>query len=115
MLASVYWVLEATISVGSVSKLASLKIQLGAQRRTLNICHALGEDLLQHLGVLQLLLHLGNDALGQLLLLTLLDLTLIADPGVQDGLGLGSQGGLLLQLVGLGLELGGFLQAHVSN
>lgn len=78
--------------------------------RTLNICHALGEDLLQHLGVLELLLDLGNDALRQLALLALLDLALVADPGVEDGLGLSSQSSLLLELVGLGLELGGLLQ-----
>lgn len=60
------------------------------RERTLNIGHALVENLLQHLGVLQLLLHLGDDGLGQLLLLALLDLALVADPGVQDSLGLSS-------------------------
>lgn len=87
----------------------------GVQERTLDICHALSENLLQHLGVLQLLLHLGNNGLSKLLLLTLLDLALVADPGIQNGLGLSSQGSLLLQLVGLGLELGGFLKAYVRT
>lgn len=82
----------------------------GQDERTLDISHALRQDLLQDLGVLQLLLDLGDDGIGQLLLLALLDLALVADPGVQDGLGLGSQGGLLLQLIGLGLESRGFLR-----
>lgn len=117
LLLSVYWVLEATISVGHVSEhsLVSDGKRGGAQKRTLNICHALGENLLQHLGILQLLLHLGDDALRQLLLLALLDLALVANPRVQNGLGLSSQGGFLLQLVGLGLELGGFLRGYVRS
>lgn len=77
--------------------------------RTLDISHALRQDLLQDLGVLQLLLDLGNDGISQLLLLALLDLALVTDPRVQDGLGLGGQGCLLLQLVGLGLEPCGLL------
>lgn len=76
---------------------------------TLNISNALLEDLVEGLGVLELLLDLGNDALGELLLLALLDLALVADPGVKDGLGLSREGSLLLHLVGLGLELGGLL------
>lgn len=80
--------------------------------RTLDISHALRQDLLQDLGVLQLLLDLGNDGIRQLLLLALLDLALVTDPRVQDGLGLGSQGGLLLQLICLSLEPRGFL-GHV--
>jgi len=77
---------------------------------TLDIGHALLEDLLESLGVLQLLLDLGDDALGQLLLLALLNLALVADPRVKHGLGLGSQSRLLVELVGLSLELGGLLQ-----
>lgn len=92
-----------------LANLSTRRLGRGGCGHTLNICHALGEDLLQHLGVLELLLDLGDDALGQLPLLALLDLALVADPGVEDGLGLGSQGGLLLELVGLGLELGGLL------
>ena len=76
---------------------------------TLNVSNALLEDLVEDLGVLELLLDLGNDALGKLLLLALLDLALVADPGVKDGLGLGGEGSLLLHLVSLGLELGGLL------
>jgi hypothetical protein len=76
---------------------------------TLNICYALLENLLEHLGVLQLLLHLGDNIVGQLLLLTLLDLTLIADPRVQDRLSLSSQRSLLFKLVCLGLKLGSLL------
>ena len=79
--------------------------------RTLNVSNALVEDLLEGLGVLKLLLNLGDDRLGELTLLPLFDLTLVADPGVEDGLGLSRDGGLLLQLVGLSFKLGGFLYA----
>src|SRR5690242_7347017 len=82
---------------------------------TLDISHALLEDLLQDLGALQLLLHLGDDALSELLLLALLDLALVADPRVKNGLGLGSQGGLLLELESLGLKLGGFLSSKSAS
>ncbi|KAK1240885.1 hypothetical protein MKX07_006318 [Trichoderma sp. CBMAI-0711] len=78
-------------------------------QRTLDIGHALLQNLLQDLGVLELLLDLGDDGGGQLLLLALLDLALVADPGVEDGLGLGGKGGLLLELESLGLELGSLL------
>ena len=50
--------------------------------RTLDISHALRQDLLQNLGVLQLLLDLGNDGISQLLLLALLDLAFVTDPRV---------------------------------
>jgi hypothetical protein len=76
---------------------------------TLNLGHALLEDLLQDLGVLQLLLHLGDDGLGKLLLLARLDLALVTDPRVEDSLGLSGQSGLLLELVSLRLELGSLL------
>ncbi|KAF3391753.1 hypothetical protein F1880_007821 [Penicillium rolfsii] len=79
------------------------------KRLTLNISNALLEDLLQNLGVLELLLDLADNSLGKLTLLALLDLALVADPGVEDGLGLSSKGGALLELVGLSLELGGLL------
>jgi len=73
------------------------------QELTLNIRHALLQNLVQHLGVLQLLLHLGNDSLGELLLLALLDLTLVANPRIQNVLGLGGQRRALFQLIGLSL------------
>lgn len=47
---------------------------------TLNVSNALLKDLVKGLGVLELLLDLGNDALGKLLLLADLDLALVADP-----------------------------------
>jgi hypothetical protein len=99
--------LEATISATSVSSLPQPGISNG--KLTLNISHALLENLLQDLGVLQLLLDLGDDALGELPLLPLLDLALVPHPRIQDSLGLGSQRRLLLELIGLSLELGGFL------
>lgn len=49
---------------------------------TLDIRDTLLENLLQNLGVLKLLLHLGHNALGQLLLLPLLHLALISDPRI---------------------------------
>jgi hypothetical protein len=76
---------------------------------TLNLGHALLENLLQGLGALQLLLDLGNDGLSKLPLLALLDLALVTDPRVEDSLGLGGKGGLLLELISLSLELGGLL------
>jgi hypothetical protein len=87
-----------------------LRKDLG-KTRTLNVGDALLQNLLKSLGVLELLLDLGNDGLSQLPLLALLDLALVTDPGVEDGLGLGGQGSLLLELESLSLELGGFLQS----
>jgi len=75
----------------------------------LDVGNGLVEDLLEGLGVLKLLLDLGDDALSKLALLPRLDLALVADPGVEDGLGLVGEVDLLLELVSLGLELGGFL------
>lgn len=76
---------------------------------TLNISDALVQNLLQNLGVLKLLLNLGNDGLGEFLLLPLLDLALITNPRVEDALSLSSERSLLLKLVCLGLEGSGFL------
>jgi hypothetical protein len=78
-------------------------------QHTLNVRNALVKDLLEGLGVLELLLNLGDDGLRKLLLLPLLNLALVADPRVEDGLGLGSDGGLLLKLESLCLELGSLL------
>jgi hypothetical protein len=75
----------------------------------LNIRNALLKDLLQNLGVLELLLDLGNNGRGELLLLALLNLALVTHPGLKDRLGLSGDGGLLLELESLGLKLGGFL------
>jgi hypothetical protein len=77
--------------------------------RTLNVSDALLQNLLQDLGVLELLLDLGDDGSSQLLLLSLLNLALVADPGVEDSLGLSSQGSLLLELESLSLKLGSLL------
>lgn len=81
------------------------------EERTLNIGDALVENLLESLGILKFLLNLGDDALGELTLLPLLDLTLVTDPGVKNGLGLVGDGRLLLELESLSLELGGFLDS----
>lgn len=78
-------------------------------KRTLDVGHALIEDLLEGLGVLKLLLNLSDDGLGKLALLPLLDLALIADPRLENGLGLVGNGGLLLELESLSLKLSGLL------
>lgn len=54
---------------------------LGFRRKlTLNIPDALVKNLLEHLGVIQLGLNLGNDGLSKLLLLSLLDTLLVSNP-----------------------------------
>jgi len=80
-----------------------------------DVGNGLVEDLLEDLGVLELLVDLGDDGVGELLLLAGLDGTLVADPGVEDGLCLVGEVDLLLELVGLGLELGGFLLLRVVS
>jgi hypothetical protein len=77
---------------------------------TLDISNALLENLLKDLGVLELLLDLGDNGLSKLLLLALLDLALVSDPRLKNRLGLSSQGSLLLELESLRLKLGGLLQ-----
>jgi len=76
----------------------------------LNISDALLEDLLKNLRVLKLLGDLGDDAISELLLLTLLNLSLVADPGVKNLLGLVGKSSGLLKLVSLGLKLSSFLR-----
>lgn len=109
----VYWALEATISASLVSS-GGQGQRLPDAIRTLNVRDTLLEDLLEDLGVLELLLDLGDDALRELLLLPLLDLALVPHPRVQHRLGLRGQRRLLLELVSLGLELGSFLDIPVS-
>lgn len=82
---------------------------------TLNIGNTLLKDLLQNLGVLELLLNLADDGLGKFALLALLDLALVAHPGLQNLLGLGGQSSALLELVGLSLKLSGFLRTVRSQ
>lgn len=81
----------------------------------LNLADGLVEDLGLELGVQEIGLDLLNHVSGQLGLLTLTDGGLVADPGVEDRLDLGSHGGLLLELEGLGLELGGLLGKSVEG
>lgn len=81
----------------------------GLGHQSFHVGHTLLKNLLQDLGVLELLGDLCDDGVGQFLLLALLDLTFVADPGVQDILSLGGQSGLLLEFKSLGLESGGFL------
>lgn len=80
------------------------------EKLTLDLLDALKQDLLKGLGVFKVLLDLGNDGLSKLLLLLLLDLGLVADPGVKDALGLLDKLSALLELKGLSLQLGGFLE-----
>lgn len=79
----------------------------------LHVGDALSQDLLEDAGVLELLGDLCDDAVGKFLLLALLHLTFVADPRVEDGLGLGGQESLLLQLECLSFEMGGFLKSWV--
>lgn len=76
---------------------------------TLNILHTLVKDLLENLGVLQFLLNLGNNGISEFALLPLLDTLLVSYPRVENSLGFGCDGGLLLELVGVSLKLSGFL------
>jgi len=79
---------------------------------TLNICNALGQDLLQCLWVLKLLLDLGNESLGQLLLFSLLYLSFVSDPAVENLFGFTSKVGSLLKFKSLCLEFGSLLNGH---
>ena len=82
---------------------------------TLDISNRLLEDLLQSLGVLQLLVDLRNHGLGEFPLLALLDLPFIPNPRVQHSLSFGGESRLLFQLVRLSLKLRGFLHVRVSS
>jgi len=75
----------------------------------LDVCHTLLQDLLQELGVLQLLADLGNNAVGQFPLLSHLNLTLVSYPAVENGLCFGGKGSLLFEFESLSFEFGGFL------
>lgn len=74
-----YCAFDETSSVTMVSKFIMI---IDEATLTLNICDTLIEDLLQRLGVLQLLRDLANDAFRKLLLLSLLNLPLIPYPRV---------------------------------
>lgn len=60
--------------------LAAFHRRSAGRKHTLNILYALLEDLVQNLGVLEGLLDLGDDGVGQFLLLSSLDLALVANP-----------------------------------
>ena len=102
-----YCAFEATISMMTLAYTPQLHDH--DPKHTLNINNALTQDRLHILRVLQLLGHLGNHTLRQLLLPPILHLAFISHPAVQHGLGFMGEGGLLLELVGLGFEMGGFL------
>ena len=87
-----------------------LKVRSRLGVPTLNIGNTLLQDLLKNLGVLKLLLDLGNNALRQLLLLADLHLALISNPRIQHCLGFCSESSSLLELVSLSLELCSFLE-----
>ena len=81
----------------------------------LDLADGLVEDLGLELGVQEIGLDLLDHVSGQLGLLALTDGGLVADPGVEDRLDLGGHGGLLLELKGLSLELGGLLGKSVEG
>ena len=76
---------------------------------TLNLSNGACKDVLLRLFVLDHLQHALNNGFCKGSLLILLGLLLITDPGVQNGLDLGSQSDLLLEDERIGLEFGGFL------
>ena len=57
-------------------------------------------------------LNVGEDGRDEISLLSFSDLSLVSDPGVEDGLDVGGDGGLLSKSVRLVLESGGFLGAR---
>lgn len=95
--------------VRSSGHVSFYKSALGLPELTLDILHALVKDLLENLGVLQFLLNLGNNGISEFALLPLLDTLLVSYPRVENSLGFGCDGGLLLELVGVSLKLSGFL------
>lgn len=106
----IYWDLADTIPIIiSIQTCKMKEHKFGKGRLTLNIRNALLEDLLENLGVLKLLVDLADNGVGKLNLLALANLALVAHPRVENLLGLSSNGGALLELVSLRLELGGFL------
>ena len=73
---------------------------------TLDICNALLKNLLQCLGVLQLLCNFSNDGISELFLLSLLHLALVSYPRIKHRLSFRSQRSLLFKLICLGFKLG---------
>lgn len=98
---------DLALTISKNRSLAASGIWQG--RLTLYILHTLIQNALQDFRVFQLLLDLTDDAVGQLPLLSGLNLPFIPHPGVENTLGLCSQSGLLLHLVCLSLESRGFL------
>lgn len=80
-----------------------------AGNQLLHIGDTLLQDLLQNFRVLEFLGDFSNDAIGQFLLLSLLDLSLVSHPGIQDSLGFGGQRGLLFEFESLCFESGSLL------
>src|ERR1700743_973116 len=93
--------LRLTVSYTSLMPNKAKMIGEKKKRITFDVLDALIQDLLEHLGVRQLLLDLCNDAVGQLLLLPLLDRLLVSDPRIEDCLSLAGNRRLLLQLKSL--------------
>lgn len=110
---SIYWLLADKIPAIDVISSAS-SVAKTTQSLTFHISNTLLQDLLQNLGVLELLLNLAYDRLSELGLLAPLNLPLVAHPRVKNLLGLSSKGSALLELVSLSLKLSGFLNV-VSN
>jgi hypothetical protein len=98
----------------NLKSMSLVVVNLSLGNDAVDVGNGLVEDLLEGLGVLELLVDLGDDGVGELLLLAGLDSTLVANPRVKDDLGLVGEVDLLLELVSLGLELGGFLVEYVS-
>lgn len=97
------------LSFGRFLRMVSNKLYKSLVLHTLNIGNALLQYLLKNLRVLELLLNLGDNALGQLFLLADLDLSLIPNPRIENRFSFRSKRRRLLKLVRFGLKLGSFL------
>lgn len=92
-----------------IHRIVILCYKLSLSKKLLNVLNRLLENLLLELGVLEVLLDLGDDGLGQELLLSLSDRVLVSNPRVKNRLGLSGKSNLLLGLENLSLELDGVL------
>jgi hypothetical protein len=98
------------LSFGRFLRMVSNKLYKSLAPHTLNISNALLQYLLKNLGVLKLLLNLGDNALGELFLLADLDLSLISNPRIENCFSFRSKRRRLLKLVRFGFELSSFLE-----
>lgn len=85
------------------------KDYLGLGEDGLSVGNSLRKNLLLELGVLKLLVDISNNRVGKSLLLSLSNLSLVSNPGVQNRLSLSSKVDLLLKYERLTLKLSSLL------